>query len=108
MTRSWSVAPSLKLTLGSSWQARLTGVFGTSDVHTVADTYFQDIFLDQARGRYTNHFRSVEVTGEGPLFRLTGGQARLRSEEHTSELQSLMRISYAVFCLTKKKYNSNS
>src|SRR3546814_9678162 len=28
---------------------------------------------------------------------------RLRSEEHTSELQSLMRISYAVFCLNKKK-----
>src|SRR3546814_4742342 len=37
-----------------------------------------------------------------------GGQLRLeqelvRSEEHTSELQSLMRISYAVFCLKKKK-----
>src|SRR3546814_7790941 len=30
-----------------------------------------------------------------------------RSEEHTSELQSLMRISYAVFCLTKKKYNKH-
>src|SRR3546814_3959568 len=29
----------------------------------------------------------------------------LRSEEHTSELQSLMRISYAVFCLKKKKKN---
>src|SRR3546814_1564753 len=29
--------------------------------------------------------------------------ASLRSEEHTSELQSLMRISYAVFCLKKKK-----
>src|SRR3546814_6266760 len=29
--------------------------------------------------------------------------AHQRSEEHTSELQSLMRISYAVFCLTKKK-----
>src|SRR3546814_5172532 len=29
-----------------------------------------------------------------------------RSEEHTSELQSLMRISYAVFCLKKKKKNS--
>src|SRR3546814_4896652 len=29
-------------------------------------------------------------------------RARLRSEEHTSELQSLMRISYAVFCLKKK------
>src|SRR3546814_8990665 len=32
-----------------------------------------------------------------------GGPAVLRSEEHTSELQSLMRISYAVFCLKKKK-----
>src|SRR3546814_7363066 len=32
----------------------------------------------------------------------------LRSEEHTSELQSLMRISYAVFCLKKKKNTSNS
>src|SRR3546814_9286701 len=29
-----------------------------------------------------------------------------RSEEHTSELQSLMRISYAVFCLKKKKYQT--
>src|SRR3546814_1819724 len=31
-----------------------------------------------------------------------------RSEEHTSELQSLMRISYAVFCLKKKKQQHNS
>src|SRR3546814_3001994 len=31
-----------------------------------------------------------------------------RSEEHTSELQSLMRISYAVFCLKKKKQNQNN
>src|SRR3546814_6055189 len=38
--------------------------------------------------------------------RRNGGRAQLqpiRSEEHTSELQSLMRISYAVFCLKKKK-----
>src|SRR3546814_7948848 len=32
---------------------------------------------------------------------------RRRSEEHTSELQSLMRISYAVFCLKKKNHNNN-
>src|SRR3546814_2372503 len=31
-----------------------------------------------------------------------------RSEEHTSELQSLMRISYAVFCLKKKKQKNNN
>src|SRR3546814_10868669 len=35
--------------------------------------------------------------------RVRGIPAPLRSEEHTSELQSLMRISYAVFCLKKKK-----
>src|SRR3546814_4787339 len=34
---------------------------------------------------------------------LTHGTVQWRSEEHTSELQSLMRISYAVFCLKKKK-----
>src|SRR3546814_3862477 len=36
-----------------------------------------------------------------------GSDEIIRSEEHTSELQSLMRISYAVFCLKKKK-NKNS
>src|SRR3546814_1281633 len=42
---------------------------------------------------------------QGPLFRIIDTDTRFieRSEEHTSELQSLMRISYAVFCLKKKK-----
>src|SRR3546814_5955765 len=40
--------------------------------------------------------------GEQEGRAVTGGG--LRSEEHTSELQSLMRISYAVFCLKKTKY----
>src|SRR3546814_3496348 len=37
--------------------------------------------------------------------RIEQAARELRSEEHTSELQSLMRISYAVFCLKKKKTN---
>src|SRR3546814_3060850 len=37
----------------------------------------------------------------------SGGNGVERSEEHTSELQSLMRISYAVFCLKKKKQQMN-
>src|SRR3546814_2060844 len=41
----------------------------------------------------------------GPVEVVVARRAGLRSEEHTSELQSLMRISYAVFCLQKKKYN---
>src|SRR3546814_2395438 len=35
-------------------------------------------------------------------------KGRIRSEEHTSELQSLMRISYAVFCLKKKQRQNNT
>src|SRR3546814_3651946 len=44
--------------------------------------------------------RILEQHDAGP------GHLRTRSEEHTSELQSLMRISYAVFCLKKKKNNN--
>src|SRR3546814_4872356 len=40
---------------------------------------------------------------DGMVGQARNGGARQRSEEHTSELQSLMRISYAVFCLKKKK-----
>src|SRR3546814_4858934 len=39
---------------------------------------------------------------------LDHGVSRPRSEEHTSELQSLMRISYAVFCLKKKEHTKNN
>src|SRR3546814_9895845 len=39
--------------------------------------------------------------GPWQIIRETGGTIAIRSEEHTSELQSLMRISYAVFCLKK-------
>src|SRR3546814_6884836 len=43
--------------------------------------------------------RQAVIRRGGPQVRYSGGR---RSEEHTSELQSLMRISYAVFCLKKK------
>src|SRR3546814_1419549 len=47
----------------------------------------------------------IQPQGEGGLATLRRGG---RSEEHTSELQSLMRISYAVFCLKKKNIYSNT
>src|SRR3546814_6785926 len=43
-----------------------------------------------------------------PVERARDRPHRLRSEEHTSELQSLMRISYAVFCLKKKKAHNKT
>src|SRR3546814_3131716 len=59
-----------------------------------------DPALDRARrdDRQQDHRRARSVA------RRDGGRSRAsaRSEEHTSELQSLMRISYAVFCLKKK------
>src|SRR3546814_10070064 len=45
------------------------------------------------------------ITGDGDALSIGGNHTmHVRSEEHTSELQSLMRISYAVFCLKKKKH----
>src|SRR3546814_5000877 len=51
--------------------------------------------------------RLVAARRDGAVARLVQGvKTGGRSEEHTSELQSLMRISYAVFCLKKKKKNT--
>src|SRR3546814_9469978 len=47
--------------------------------------------------------RAVQIDATLGECRRQHPQRRRRSEEHTSELQSLMRISYAVFCLKKKK-----
>src|SRR3546814_6561461 len=49
------------------------------------------------RGRHAPHRISTRA------YRQPASAGHVRSEEHTSELQSLMRISYAVFCLKKKK-----
>src|SRR3546814_8444900 len=48
------------------------------------------------------------ATGRRQVAAVPTRPARVRSEEHTSELQSLMRISYAVFCLKKKKKHHTS
>src|SRR3546814_3784585 len=48
-----------------------------------------------------DYYLPVEILEDGKPEPITN--LRRRSEEHTSELQSLMRISYAVFCLKKKK-----
>src|SRR3546814_10592599 len=46
--------------------------------------------------------RIMAVNLDGVFLTLRAAMSAMRSEEHTSELQSLMRISYAVFCLKKK------
>src|SRR3546814_5031220 len=70
------------------------------------------IFMDDANVPSLSGLALIDVVSrDDPLFRRTADLAWSdrnpyffkRSEEHTSELQSLMRISYAVFCLKKKK-----
>src|SRR3546814_6897454 len=51
--------------------------------------------------------RRIADPNVGPGGLKSGAFLQSRSEEHTSELQSLMRNSSAVFCLTKKKYKQN-
>src|SRR3546814_4177827 len=59
----------------------------------------------QVLGRDLFHRAGGQARIGGIVFRCASGEQKQekRSEEHTSELQSLMRISYAVFCLKKKK-----
>src|SRR3546814_3155223 len=74
---------------------------------------FADIALPHRATRHLKHAVKALLGGQAePLVhldaRLQVAQREiqlLRSEEHTSELQSLMRISYAVFCLKKKKHS---
>src|SRR3546814_8327585 len=89
---------------------------------TRTDTLFPYTTLFRSLRRVGNlraggraHDRAVPRVREGFTIRLMRpvhhgvGEVLLdeRSEEHTSELQSLMRISYAVFCLTKNKQYTN-
>src|SRR3546814_3663494 len=55
----------------------------------------------------TDHVDRGDVAAVGAPDHLAVAREAVRSEEHTSELQSLMRISYAVFCLKIKKNNSD-
>src|SRR3546814_4774661 len=61
----------------------------------------------QRRTDLADEDRQREVPRTDAREYATADELQFRSEEHTSELQSLMRISYAVFCLKKKKKQPN-
>src|SRR3546814_1228562 len=67
---------------------------------------------EQPGSRHSNpasvKMRSSPSSSACRLTRPEPGTTSAKSEEHTSELQSLMRISYAVFCLKKKKDRINT
>src|SRR3546814_7328303 len=89
-------------------------VFGLVGKGRIAAGYDADFTVIDRKGRFTitedwvesrcgwSPFTGMDLRGRvvGTIIR---GHSAMRSEEHTSELQSLMRNSYAVFCLKKKK-----
>src|SRR3546814_2787334 len=85
------------------------GYFGKDAIHRTADEWRRP-FRNRSWRVGTQTCRAIRSRGL-PALGFIGRIPRIsrRSEEHTSELQSLMRISYAVFCLKKKLkslYNS--
>src|SRR3546814_2122863 len=74
-----------------------TTLFRSADI---SSTSFRRIACESISNRFATR------SERGGLAATRAASASARSEEHTSELQSLMRISYAVFCLKKKKNNS--
>src|SRR3546814_9298252 len=73
-----------------------SGLFRWLEPHTNHEPDGRSVKLLIRKGR-------KQRKGKTPRTSKSGCRFRRRSEEHTSELQSLMRISYAVFCLKKKK-----
>src|SRR3546814_7970633 len=88
-----------------------TTLFRSHDLHTLRHRQMRDLPVGRAAGegilaafeaeQQSDRARRHDGADVHPVA--DGVCTVLRSEEHTSELQSLMRISYAVFCLKKKK-----
>src|SRR3546814_16407615 len=70
-------------------------------------TLFRSAQIDRARRGQLPAAADMIVEEEAEPEQPARAQPVARSEEHTSELQSLMRISYAVFCLKKKTTQNN-
>src|SRR3546814_3593627 len=82
---------------------------GDERASTTADAVAVRVKGCDANGfRSTRTSRAAALKIDGYLGMSPATPAGMRSEEHTSELQSLMRSSYAVFCLKKKKNLTNT
>lgn len=77
MSRSFAVAPSLKLDLPGQWQAALTGVYGNERVFTRANNFVGDALVRSTPLCYCNDGKSLELAADGPLLDLPGGPARV-------------------------------
>ncbi|WP_278392553.1 TonB-dependent receptor [Sphingobium yanoikuyae] len=71
-----ALASAARLSVGP-WQLSLSGTFGKGRTYFQGDTFRNDQFASRAFGRYDNQTVTGEVAGDGPLFLLPGGEAKL-------------------------------
>src|SRR3546814_3886146 len=85
------------------WHSERTGLDAPAGAEILIEGVIHpgDTALEGPFGDHTGYYNAAD---HFPVLSIE----RMRSEEHTSELQSLMRISYAVFCLKKKKTKKNT
>src|SRR3546814_1334077 len=88
----------LRLTIGIAFSGMRQRLGGGTNASATTSTPRPNVGCSVHRGR-----PSASIVATETIY----GASLRRSEEHTSELQSLMRISYAVFCLKKKNLQLN-
>src|SRR3546814_3646781 len=89
------------------WEAYLAAIEGATPAIRalgITDYYGLELYKEVRARKEQGRLKDCDLIFPNIELRFSVGTAR-RSEEHTSELQSLMRISYAVFCLKKKNKN---
>src|SRR3546814_4787720 len=102
---SWASSGSVELPGGSTATASGSLTYDADGELTDAHVDVQRVLMP-GLFELTDFALDYVTTDQGATWTGGGQVDGERSEEHTSELQSLMRISYAVFCLKKKKYNN--
>src|SRR3546814_4617371 len=85
-------------------KSRRGGELGTRPTSRIANS--KKAVAARVDWNHVSHMTNYPTLRIGVLRALQNLKRHYRSEEHTSELQSLMRISYAVFCLKKKKHTT--
>src|SRR3546814_4951115 len=101
------------LNFGAGNDGSVTQVSGANSTATVTGTVYGDVYSEASGSSFASQNVAVstdsrDAAGTGSVVNSSNNSFNVsstggRSEEHTSELQSLMRISYAVFFLKKKK-----
>jgi outer membrane receptor protein involved in Fe transport len=74
---SYEVTPVLRLALGGDWRTALTASYGRDRVDFAADLFFSGVKVPGGAGFYRNQARSIELAGDGSLFQLPSGPAKL-------------------------------